>query len=130
MGCFVKSAVWIDAFSGQQLTRKLAKEKIVGFYSTGPNLRPADIEIEALFRKYTQHPVLVVIDVRPNCPGEPTQAYITEEIVKEVFATSHDRCFLMQCRRARKHNEHSSMCHQRSNRMVPKKWVWNTCFEM
>ena len=27
-----------------------AKEKIVGFYSTGPRIRPADINIDALFR--------------------------------------------------------------------------------
>jgi 26S proteasome regulatory subunit N8 len=27
-----------------------ARERIVGFYSTGPKIRPADIDIDALFR--------------------------------------------------------------------------------
>jgi hypothetical protein len=28
-----------------------AKEKVLGFYSTGPKIRPADIDIDAVFRR-------------------------------------------------------------------------------
>lgn len=61
-----------------------AKEKIVGFYSTGPKIRPADIDIDALFRRYHPHPALVIIDIRPDVEGIPVQAYVTQEAVMEV----------------------------------------------
>lgn len=58
-----------------------AKERIVGFYSTGPKIRPADIEIDRLFRsKYAAHPVFVIVDVRPGQSGLPTQAYESVQI--------------------------------------------------
>jgi len=60
-----------------------AREKIVGFYSTGPKIREADFAIERLFRRYCPAPVLVIIDVRPECEGLPTQAYIGEDKVEE-----------------------------------------------
>jgi 26S proteasome regulatory subunit N8 len=64
--------------------RKIAaKEKIVGFYSTGPKIRQCDIDIELLFRKYTPHPVMTIIDVRPDTEGLPTQAYHVVETVVE-----------------------------------------------
>ena len=56
--------------------RRTAKERIVGFYSTGPKLRPADIDIDRFFRRYCAEPVLVIIDVRPTASGVPTQAYV------------------------------------------------------
>jgi 26S proteasome regulatory subunit N8 len=40
------------------------KEVIVGWYSSGPKIRPHDIEINEVFRKYTQHPVFCIIDVQ------------------------------------------------------------------
>ena len=44
-----------------------AKERIVGFYSTGPKIKPIDIQINHLFRDWGQgaakDPVFVIIDV-------------------------------------------------------------------
>lgn len=62
-----------------------AREKIVGWYSTGPKIRPADLEINEMFRAYTADPVLVIIDVNPKGdPLEiPTQAYTSIEAKPE-----------------------------------------------
>ena len=66
-----------------------ANERIVGWYSTGPRIRPADIEINEVFRRYTPNPVLVIIDVRGPEHGNtldiPTKAYISiEEVEKDA----------------------------------------------
>jgi 26S proteasome regulatory subunit N8 len=65
-----------------------AKEKIVGFYSTGPKLRSNDLAIDADFRsRYCAHsaspPILCIIDVRPDFEGIPTQAYYSVEQVAD-----------------------------------------------
>ena len=58
-----------------------ASEKVIGWYSTGPKLRLVDISIHELFRSYTPHPILVIIDVNPqHDPLEiPTLAYVSVE---------------------------------------------------
>jgi 26S proteasome regulatory subunit N8 len=64
-----------------------ARERIVGFYSTSAKIRPADLEIDALFRRLpfaTAHPLLVLIDVRPDVEGLPVQSYQTVDTVVEV----------------------------------------------
>jgi hypothetical protein len=55
----------------------------VGFYSTGPRIRPADTQLDALFRSrsYAMHPVLLIVDVSPSHEGLPVQAYVTHEEV-------------------------------------------------
>jgi len=71
-----------------------AKEKIVGFYSTSPKLRAADLAVDALFRRLpfgTPHPVLVLIDVRPDVEGLPVQAYESVETVVAVRALAFAR---------------------------------------
>jgi len=40
-----------------------AKEKVVGWYTTGVKYKPHDLEINEVFRKYTLNPTLVIIDV-------------------------------------------------------------------
>ncbi|KAJ3432508.1 26s proteasome non-atpase regulatory subunit 7 [Anaeramoeba flamelloides] len=40
-----------------------AKERIVGWYSTGPSIRKSDLDIHEIFRKYTQDPAFVIINV-------------------------------------------------------------------
>lgn len=40
-----------------------AREKVIGWYTTGTKFKPHDVEINELFRKYTYNPVLVIIDV-------------------------------------------------------------------
>eukprot|EP01133_Synstelium_polycarpum_P018393 gene18393-22012_t len=62
-----------------------ARENVVGWYSTGPKIRPADQDINELFRRYTPNPVMVIIDVQPKELGIPTKSYVTvEEINKET----------------------------------------------
>jgi len=63
-----------------------AGEKIIGWYSTGPKIRPADLEIhENVFRRYVDDPVFVIIDVQPREDdlGIPTTSYIAEEEIQE-----------------------------------------------
>lgn len=40
-----------------------AREKIVGWYSTGPRLREADLDIQELFAGYCNIPVLVICEI-------------------------------------------------------------------
>ena len=60
-----------------------AKEKILGFYSTGPRIRVADTKIDALFRssRYCTRPLLLIVEVQPTVEGLPVQAYVTREEV-------------------------------------------------
>eukprot|EP01088_Endostelium_zonatum_P019628 TRINITY_DN6870_c0_g1_i1.p1 TRINITY_DN6870_c0_g1~~TRINITY_DN6870_c0_g1_i1.p1 ORF type:complete len:327 (-),score=86.35 TRINITY_DN6870_c0_g1_i1:110-1069(-) len=61
-----------------------ATERVVGWYSTGPKIRPNDLEINEIWRRYTPNPVLVLVDVKLQELGIPTKAYIaTEEIAKD-----------------------------------------------
>lgn len=60
-----------------------ARENVIGWYSTGPKIRPADLEINELFRRYCPNPVLVIIDVQPKELGIPTKAYAAIEEANE-----------------------------------------------
>lgn len=58
-----------------------ARERIVGWYHTGPKLHQNDIRINDLIRKYCSQSVLVIVDVKPKNIGLPTEAYrAVEEI--------------------------------------------------
>lgn len=61
------------------------KEKIVGWYSSGPKIRPHDIEINEVFRKYCKDPVFVIIDVQEKSEalGIPCESYTMKEEVGE-----------------------------------------------
>jgi 26S proteasome regulatory subunit N8 len=48
-----------------------AREKLIGWYHSGPKLRAADLEINELFKRYTPNPLLVIIDVQPKEVGVP-----------------------------------------------------------
>lgn len=66
-----------------------AKEKMVGWYHTGPKLRASDMGINDLFKRWIPDPVLVVIDVLSQSIGLPTDAYFSvEEIRDDGSATS------------------------------------------
>jgi len=66
-----------------------AREKLIGWYHTGPKLRGSDLEINDLFKRYTPEPLLVIIDVQPKEVGVPTDAYFAvEEIKDDGTATS------------------------------------------
>jgi len=60
-----------------------AKERVVGWYHTGPKLHPNDIRINELIRRFNPNSVLVVIDAKPKELGLPTEAYIAIEEVHD-----------------------------------------------
>jgi len=60
-----------------------ARERVVGWYSTGPKIKPSDLEINELIRNYTSNPVFVIIDVQMKEVGIPTKAYISVQEVLE-----------------------------------------------
>ncbi|XP_049850053.1 uncharacterized protein LOC126320749 [Schistocerca gregaria] len=66
-----------------------AREKVVGWYSTGPKIRPSDLYINELFRQYTPNPVFVIIDAQLIEVGIPTKAYVSVEEALENGKTAN-----------------------------------------
>ncbi|XP_062558320.1 26S proteasome non-ATPase regulatory subunit 7 [Armigeres subalbatus] len=60
-----------------------ARERVVGWYHTGPKLCQNDIAINELIRRYCPNSVLVIIDAKPKDLGLPTEAYIAVEEVHD-----------------------------------------------
>lgn len=60
-----------------------AREKMVGWYHTGPKLRSSDLEINELMKRFTPNPVMVIIDPRRDDVGIPTDAYLAVEEIKD-----------------------------------------------
>jgi 26S proteasome regulatory subunit N8 len=60
-----------------------AKERVVGFYSTGPSIRPNDLRIHKVVQPFSPTPaVFCIIDIRPDRPDLPVTAYkVTETVV-------------------------------------------------
>lgn len=66
-----------------------AREKVVGWYHTGPKLHQNDISINELIRRYCPNSVLVIIDAKPKDLGLPTEAYqAVEEVHDDGSPTS------------------------------------------
>lgn len=65
-----------------------AREKMIGWYHTGPKLRASDQEINDLLKRYIARPVMVIVDVRPQTVGIPTDAYFAVEEIKDVSCMS------------------------------------------
>ena len=63
------------------LLRKInAREKVVGWYSSGTEINKPDIHIHDLLRKYCGDPVYVTVDVQEHKQlGIPTEAYCSVE---------------------------------------------------
>jgi proteasome lid subunit RPN8/RPN11 len=59
---------------------------MIGWYHTGPKLRASDLEINELFKGFIARPVMVIVDVRPQTVGIPTDAYFAVEEIKDVRA--------------------------------------------
>ncbi|KAJ5319396.1 hypothetical protein MYU51_017481 [Penicillium brevicompactum] len=68
-----------------------AREKLVGWYHSGPKLRASDLEINELFKKYTPNPLLVIVDVQPKEVGVPTDAYFAVDEIKDVSVIERPR---------------------------------------
>ena len=61
-----------------------SKEKIVGWYSSGPSIWKTDIEINEKYRNYNSNPVFVVAKVQESDSLTiPTEAYCSIEEVNE-----------------------------------------------
>ena len=60
------------------------REKIIGWYSSGPKIRKPDIQINEILRRYNSQPVFVVCNVQEeNSISLPTEAYFTQEEVDD-----------------------------------------------
>jgi len=66
-----------------------ASERVIGWYSSGPKIKPADLEIHELFKRYCSNPVFVIIDPKPSEIGFPTKAYVSREEVTEDGQTAN-----------------------------------------
>jgi 26S proteasome regulatory subunit N8 len=63
-----------------------AKERVVGFYSTGPAIRPNDLRIHDIVKRFLPKAcvtplIFCIIDIRPDRQSLPTTAY---KVVEEV----------------------------------------------
>jgi 26S proteasome regulatory subunit N8 len=61
---------------------------MIGWYHTGPKLRASDQEINDLFKRFIPRPVMVIVDVRAQVVGMPTDAYFAVEEIKDVCGES------------------------------------------
>jgi len=70
-----------------------AKERVVGFYSTGPQIRQNDLRIHDIVKRFLPAksitpPVFCIIDIRPDRQSLPTTAY---KVVEEVSTKDGQR---------------------------------------
>jgi 26S proteasome regulatory subunit N8 len=63
------------------------KERVVGWYSSGPKIKPADLSIHELYRRYNPEPLLVIMDVQPKDIELPMECYysVQENTSDPVF---------------------------------------------
>ncbi|KAI9614436.1 hypothetical protein H4Q26_009592 [Puccinia striiformis f. sp. tritici PST-130] len=90
---------------GEMFKKVSAKEKLIGWYHTGPKLRSTDLEINEVFKRYCPRPVMVIVDVRADrgvVKGSVTDAYFAIEEIKDVRFL----LFLLTARRLRIHSLH------------------------
>eukprot|EP01023_Acetabularia_acetabulum_P041608 TRINITY_DN4060_c0_g1_i2.p1 TRINITY_DN4060_c0_g1~~TRINITY_DN4060_c0_g1_i2.p1 ORF type:complete len:328 (+),score=48.62 TRINITY_DN4060_c0_g1_i2:142-1125(+) len=67
----------------RMLKKVNAREKIVGWYHTGPRLRECDLDINELISKFVANPVLVICEVTPKELGLPIHGYCSIDEIKE-----------------------------------------------
>lgn len=67
---------------GEMFKKINAKEKLIGWYHSGPKLKASDLKINDVFKKYTPNPLLVIVDVQPRTVGIPTEAYFAVDDIK------------------------------------------------
>ncbi len=67
-----------------QMFKKVnTKERVVGWYSTGPRIMPCDLEIHEMYRQYCPEPVMVIINPQPNELELPTDCYYSVEVASD-----------------------------------------------
>ena len=67
---------------GEMFKKINAKEKLIGWYHSGPKLRVSDLKINDVFRKFVVNPLLVIVDVQPRPVGIPTDTYFAMDDIK------------------------------------------------
>uniref|UniRef100_A0A061S7F8 26S proteasome regulatory subunit N8 n=1 Tax=Tetraselmis sp. GSL018 TaxID=582737 RepID=A0A061S7F8_9CHLO len=82
--------------SMHQMFKKVnAKEKIIGWYSSGPRLRSSDLDINQLLSNYCETPILVICEVQPKSDvGLPTTAYYSKDEVREDGTQKSQKVFV------------------------------------
>lgn len=71
-----------------------AREKIIGWYHTGPRLRSSDLAIHSLLSNYCENPLLVICEVQPKDMGLPVHAYCAQEEIREDGTEKSKRVFV------------------------------------
>jgi 26S proteasome regulatory subunit N8 len=66
----------------------------VGWYSTGPKIRAADLDIHALFAEYCATPAFCIIDTRPDRVGIPVSAYLCENEIRDDGTQKEEKTFV------------------------------------
>ena len=84
--CSLSEAQWwlVCQFISSSVRLSVARERVVGWYHTGPKLHRNDIAIQELVSRYCTNPVLVIVDPKPKDFGLPTDAYYAVEEVHDV----------------------------------------------
>merc|ERR1719361_801630 len=69
-----------------------AREKIVGWYSSGPKIRHNDKDIQRLFNKYCSSPVYLIIRVKDEIDGGglPVDGYASINVVRDDGRNDHE----------------------------------------
>lgn len=66
-----------------------AKEKLLGWYHTGPKLRKNDLAINEMFKRFCIDPLVLVVDVnRGDSIDIPTDCYVSIEEIREDGSSS------------------------------------------
>ncbi|KAH3661553.1 hypothetical protein OGAPHI_006401 [Ogataea philodendri] len=66
-----------------------AKEKLIGWYHSGPKLKSSDLKINEIFKKFTPSPLLLIVDVNSTDKIDiPTDSYVSIEEIKEDGSSS------------------------------------------
>lgn len=75
-----------------------AKEKLIGWYHSGPKLKASDLKINELFKKYSStNPLLLIVDVKQQGVGLPTDAYVAVEQVKDDGSSTEKTFIHLPC---------------------------------
>ncbi|KAL7716615.1 Proteasome regulatory subunit [Entamoeba marina] len=73
----------VDVMNSLRMTQRVtAKELLVGWYSTSPEIKNCDIQIHSVVDRYTSHPIYLTMDVTNNVSHDlPVHAYVSAESV-------------------------------------------------
>eukprot|EP00798_Chlamydomonas_sp_ICE-L_P024687 gene24687-10318_t len=72
-----------------------AREKVVGWYSTGPKLKESDLDVHELISRFCETtPVLVICEVEPKEIGLPFTAYAAVDEVREDGTEKAQKVFV------------------------------------